>query len=293
MTLTGNTYGAEVYPEEWVTKLQERLSEQTIWKDICDVRYTNTRILHNPYVTDATAQSITRDQAYTHQAVVVTDDDVTISTGYILPQYIDRADLAQCDLVSMMSLADSQGVLLNEVLETAVLGAYSQGTDFGLYDITGTGATTDQITVSSSNIDDIIRAMKRKIRTANGSALMERNGMFIVWRPADFELLEAFVQANGFNSADYALRNGTKQGLPYMGVDHFSSNKLTANHLVGGVKKAITLGILKGTYGQIVIDNEPATADGAVSAIAVVSRVDYAVKVWSKLSTVLYDINVA
>lgn len=119
---------------------------------------------------------------------------------------------------------------------------------------------------------------------------MNRNGVFIIWRPEDFEMLEAYVQANGFSTADGALKDGTTQGFKYMGVEHYSSNKGTSGHLFAGVKKVFHLGICKSTYGQVVIDNEPATADGAVSGIAVVSRVDFKFKAWAKVVPVLYDI---
>lgn len=290
MALTGNTIGAEVYVEEWSTKLQERLSENNKWKEICKVEYTDTRILHNPYMTDATVQTGTRDQAYTHQAVVVTDDDTTINNFLILPQYIDRADLAQCTYVNQMELADSQGVLISEAIETAMLASHASWTNF---DNASIGGDAGNITVSVSNIDDIIRGIKREIREANGESLMNRNGAFIVWRPADFELLEAYVQANGFSTADGALKDGTNQGFRYMGVEHYSSNKIASGHLFAGVKKLFHLGIVKSTWGQIVVDQEPATAEGAVSAIAVITRADYAFKAWSKYVPVLFDVLVA
>jgi hypothetical protein len=65
---------------------------------------------------------------------------------------------------------------------------------------------------------------------------------------------------------------------------------LTANHVVAGVKKVLHVGIVKDTYGQIVVnDKDPAETSG----ISIVSRVDYAVKVWTKVLPVLFDVNVA
>ena len=46
---------------------------------------------------------------------------------------------------------------------------------------------------------------------------MNSKGVGFVWRAADFELLEAFVQANGFNTADLVIKNGLGGG--WMGVD--------------------------------------------------------------------------
>lgn len=279
-----------VYAEEWTIKAQERLSENNKWKEICNVEYTDSRVLHNPYITDPTVQTTARGTAYTHQAVTITDDNVTINQIAILPQLIDRADLAQQTFVNQMELADRQAVLLNEAIETAMLAAHAQWTNF---DNTGIGGAAGNITVSASNIDDIIRGIKREIREANGESLLERNGGFIVWRPADFEILEAYMQANGFVTSDSSLNNGSKQGMNYMGMSHYSSNKITAGHLFAGVKKLFHLGIVKATYGQVVVDSEPATVDGAMSAVAVIMRVDYQFKAWLKTSYVLFDVLVA
>lgn len=287
MTDFTNTFDSEVFAEEWTVKLQEQLDESTKWKDICRVEYTNKYILHNPYLTDATIQSYTRSCPYTMQAITVTDDDVTINTTKIIPQYIDRADLAQNGFLRQMEIAERQGVLVNEALESAVYGAYASMTEF---DNTQIGGGAGTITVSATNIDDIIRGVKREIREAGGEALLERNGGFIVWRPADLEILEGFMQANGFATADRGLEKGVVQGIQYMGLTHYSSNLLTSGYLVAGVKKCIHLGILTDTYGQIVVnDKDP----GEHSGISVVTRVDYKVKIWAVTKPVIFDITVA
>lgn len=279
-----------IYNEDWAVKAQARLDAPQNWKEICNVEYTNTRVLNNPYFTDPTVQTGTRGSAYTHQDVTLTNDSITISTFKILPQLIDRADLAQTPYAKQMELADRQGTLLNEAIETAMLASHASFTDF---DNASIGGSAGNITVSTSNIDDIIRGIKREIREANGQELMDRNGAFIVWRAADFEILEAYMMANGFSTADYALKNGGEIGIKYMGVYHYVSNKHTAGHVFAGVRKALHLGIVKDTYGQVVIDEEPAVSGGAVSAIGIVMRVDYAFKAWANYVPVLFDVLVA
>ena len=284
----GNTI---IYAEDWVMALQAELDEPNKFMEICNVVFSNTRLLHNPYLTDMTVQAITRGSPYSNQVVIQTDDTVTISDGAIAPQLIDRADLAQSRYLDQMEMAKRQGILLKEDIETSLYADHAACTDFGAGDITGgTVGDTTQITVSATNIDDIIRHIKRVIRVANGASLMERNGVFIVWRPGDFELLEAFMQANGFNSADKALQDGVAGGVKYMGVTHYTSNLLATNHLLAGVKKVYYLGILKATFGQIMVnDKDP----GQVSGISIVSRVDFRENVWVKTKPVLFDVNVA
>ncbi len=275
-----------IYKEDWAETLQAELDEPVKWKEICKIEYANTRVLHNPYLTDATVQTGLRGTPYTMQAIVQTDESVTINTFKILPQVIDRADLAQSGYLRQMELAKRQGVLLNEAIESAVYADYGNMTAF---DNATIGGAAGSITVSATNIDDIIRAVKREIREASGETLLERNGGFIVWRPADLEILEAFMQANGFAVADQALKDGTVQGIRYMGLSHYSSNLLTSGHLIAGVKKVYHLGIVKDTYGQIVVDDKD---PNLVSGISVVSRVDFAGKVWTKVKPVLFDIAV-
>lgn len=280
-----------LYPVDYVTKFQERLDYDTNWKQVCKVDISNKYTLTNPYMSTVPAtQSHTRGTAYTHQTFALTTDTVTINQSRNLGLFIDRADLAQQTYVDMMDLADLQGQLINEYLETDMLANHGMWTDF---DNASIGGSAGNITVSASNIDDIIRGIKREIREANGTSLMNKNGVFIIWRAADFEILEAYVQANGFSTADEALKNGTVEGFKYLGVSHYVSNLHTSGHLFAGVKNVFHLGILRDTYGQIIRDEEPATADGPLSGIGIVARIDWEFVAWNNTKAVLFDVLVA
>ena len=279
-----------VYGEEWATVLQERLDRPTNWKELLNVDVTNIRVLNNPYLSTTPAiQTGTRGTAYTYQDFAETNEARTINTYENLPIFIDQADLAQSTFSRQMYWAELQGQLINERLENRMLNQHASWTDFGTLSIGGGGADTTTITVSASNIDDIIRAFKRRVNTANGSNMAARNGLGIVWRPADFELLEAFMQANGFVMADAALQDGAVSGVRFMGVDHYISNDHTANHVFATVKKAGSLGILRDTFGQIKIIQDPLN----ISGVGVVSRVDYIFAWWNNYDSLYYDVNVA
>lgn len=281
---------AIIYKNEYLTKLQERLSENNKWKNFCKVEYTDVQVIHNPYMTDFTANTGTRGSAYTPEALTTTDDSVTINTFKIAAMYIDRADLAQKTFSGWMEIADNQALVLNEAIETAMFANHAEYTDF---DNASIGGGAGNITVSESNVDDIIRGVKREIREANGENFMERNGLAFFWRPADFEKLEAYAQAQGYNTADGALKNGTSQGFTYMGAEHYSSNKMTAGHLLAGVKNVLHLGIVKSTYGKITVTEDPVVSGGQISGIGINSRVDFKFKAWSKVAPILFDILVA
>ena len=281
---------AIIYKEEFETTLQERLAENSKWKEVCRVEYTNANTLHNPYLTDATVATGTRGTGYTSVAVATTDDTVVISDFKISAMHIDRADLAQKTFSDWMEIARNMATKLDESVETAMLAEHAQWTNF---DNASIGGAAGNITVAESNIDDIIRGIKREIREANGENLLERNGGFIIWRPADFEKLEAYASAQGFSTADDSLKNGIKQGFRYMGMEHYSSNKHTSGHLFAGVKKTFHVGVVRDTYGLVNEILNPVVSGAQISGIGLESRVDYKFKAWNNTKPVLFDVLVA
>ena len=281
---------AIVPTEDFEVKLQERLSAPTVWKEVCKVTYTDTGILHNPYLTDATVGTGTRGTGYTSTAVATTDDSVTINTYKYSAEHIDEADLAQKTFSDFMEIAENMGTMLNEAMETAMLAAHASWTNF---DNTKIGGPAGNITVSVANVDDIIRAMKTAIRNAGGGDLMNRNGAFIQWREEDFEKVEALASSQGFNTADDALKNGISQGFKYGGVEHYSTSKNAAGHVFGGVKKAFHVGVVKSTYGKLKQIINPVVSSAQISGLGLESRIDYKFNAWTKMAPVLFDILVA
>jgi hypothetical protein len=245
--------------------------------------------------TTPSVQSVTRGTGAALQGIAETAETLTISTGRDLGVVVDHADLYQSSWTKPAELFDRIGALLNEYIESAVLGAHASWTNF---DNSAIGGSAGNITVSASNIDDIIRGVKREIREANGQALMNQNGVGIVWRAADFEILEAFVQANGFTTADQALREGTVEGLRYLGVDNYWSNDHTSGHIFAGVKKIQRVGILRGTYGRAFTIDFPGyvgtAGDGAfLSGKAFYSRVDIGLMTPTAHAGLVFDVLVA
>lgn len=285
----GNTFNTGVYPQEWATKLQERLDKPTNWKEVCDVIYSDKQVFNLPYMsTEFSLQTGTRGTAYGFSDFALTNDTLTISTYKVVPVFIDRADLAQCTLVTQMEMAERQGRLIDEQIEAAFLANHAAWTDF---DNASIGGSAGNISVSISNIDDVIRGVKREVIEANGMDMMNRYGVAFVWRAADFEILEAYMQANGFNLADQALKQGimTENGYYAFGAYHYVSNSHTAGHVFAGVRKIETIGILRSTYGQVVVTQDPNLQSG----IGMISRVDYGLNTKAGLATLVFDVLVA
>lgn len=286
------------YQEEWKVKLQERLKKPTNWKETCDVIYSDSQVFVLPYVGTASESAIqtglTRGNTYTFQDITQTTETLTISTFDILAELLDRADEAQSNYAKRMDRAALQGDKINERLESIFLATQSVGTNFGDTGGGVLGLSATPITVTSANIDNIVRGIIEQIYIANGFTQYNRDGAFTVWRPQDWTLMTEFMQANGFNAADQALNNGGKIGIDYMGITHYVSTSHTAGHVVAGVKKAMKLGILKSTYGQTYITEDPAGASGGnISGISVNSRLDYGTKLPAVVSPLYFDVNVA
>jgi len=272
--------------------LQDRLDHPQTWKEMCKVDITDTRVISSSYMsTTPSVQTVTRGTGAALQVFAETAETLTISTGRDLGVVVDHADLYQSPWTKPAELFDRIGALLNEYIESAVLARHASWTDF---DNASIGGSAGNITVSASNIDDIIRGVKREIREANGQAMMSANGVGFIWRAADFELLEAFVQANGFMSADKALQEGTVEGLRYMGADHMWSNDHTSGHVFAGVKKVERLGILRGTYGRAhTIQFPAADSNMFFSGTAFYSRVDIGHLTPTAHVGLVFDVNVA
>ena len=283
------------YATQFEDVLQDRLDHPQTWKEMCDVMSTDTRVTSSSYMsTTPSVQSVTRGTGAALQVFSETAETLTISTGRDLGVLVDWGDFYQSPWTKKAELFDRIGALLNEYIEGAVLARFASWTDFGVLSITGAGAATDQITVSASNIDDIIRGVKREVREANGQSFFARNGIGFVWRAADFELLEAFTQANGFMTADRALKEGTVEGLHYLGVDHYWSNDHTANHVFAGVKKIERLGLLKSIYGRAhTIEFPAADSNTFFSGVAFYSRVEIGHLTPTAHAGLVFDVNVA
>lgn len=282
---------------DYVARMRARISRPTCWKDILNVKYSNNRtIVNSAMTTESSVTTGTRGTAYGWQDFTLTADTLTINAYRVIPMFIDEADLNQQSYLDQMRTADFQAKKIAEYLEAQMLAQHASWTDFGTGDLNNTSADdTAQITVSATNIDDIIRAVKRKLYANNGVDFAVENGIFIVWRAADFELLEGFVQANGFTEADIALKNGipVQKGFYYGGVTHYLSNDHTANHLFAGIKRMGELGILSGTFGKVKFLEDPADSNGARSGMGIVSRVDYGWNFPTYNNEFFMDLNVA
>lgn len=285
------------FQEEWVVSLQERLAIPQNWKDICDVQYSDTQVYELPYVGTASESAIqtglTRGNTYTFQDVTMSTETLTIGTFDILSELLDRADEAQSKYAKRMERARIQGDKVNERLQRIMQTLFATATNLGDVGSGVVGLGSTALTVSGTNIDDIVRGIIEQIHVAKGTTQYLRNGGFAEWRPSDWTFLTTFMQSNGYTFADEALKTGNKNamGKEAMGLFHYLTDS-NANHVAAGVRKVAKLGILASTYGKTYITEDPAGSGGGnISGIAVNSRLDYGTKIPSVAATLVFDVN--
>lgn len=296
------------YQQDWETKLAMRLDKPQNWKDVCDVRYSNTQTLVLPYISTGGEPAVqtgflatAADRSNLTKVIPFVDvtqssETLQILTGENVNAYIDFADQAQSEYSSQMQIADLLGKKIGERVESIVLGNHAAWTNIGDTGGGAVGLATANLTVSASNVDDIIRGIIENIQVANGFDLYKERGGFVVWRPADWTKLVTFMQANGFQFADEALMDGGKGrlGKQVLGLNHYVSTSHAAGHLMAGVRGIQILGLLKNEFGKVrMVDNPASSTAGFLSGTSIYSRLDYGLKVQTNVLPVIYDINVA
>ncbi len=295
-----------IYQALWANKLAQRLDKPQNWKEVNDVVYTDTQTYNFPLVSTSNEPAVaTLTNTAAGRSLVsnvipfvdVTETNQTLSiiTAEIDSAYVDYADQAQSNYAKIQAMGDLLGKKMGERVESISLGNHANWTNFGDTGAGVLGLTTTAITVSATNIDDIVRGVIEQINTANGTSLYMENGGFIEWRPSDWTFLVQFMQANGFNFADAALKDGGKSmlGKDSMGLTHYMSTLHSAGHVFGGVKGVQKLGILKSTWGDLKVNEMPASSTaGSLSGTQIHTRVDYGLLIPTNLLPVVYDINV-
>lgn len=294
-----------IYQALWENKLAQRLDKPQNWKEVNDVVYTDTQSYNFPLIstsnepavatlTNTAAGRSTLSNVIPFIDVTETNQTLSIVTAEIDSVYLDYADQAQSNYAKMAEMGTLLGKKIGERAETISLANHASWTNIGDAGAGVVGLSTTALTISASNVDDVVRGVIEQIYTANGFNLYKENGGFIEWRPADWTFMVQFMQANGFNLADASLKNGGTIGVDYLGLYHYVSTAHASGHLFGGVRGVQKFGILKSTFGKTYVNEMPASSTaGSLSGTQIHTRLDYGLLVPTNLLPVIYDINVA
>ena len=277
--------------------LQERLARPQNWKEICDVTYTDEQVIRSSYISTsgawAASAAVTRGTATNPVDIAETSQTLTISTGREVAVFVDFADLYQSPWTKPAEAYKRAGQRLGERIEVEVQDDHGDWRNLGGSGGAWADNTATTLALSASNVDDLIRLTRQVIRAQNGQDVAADNGIFHTWDPASFNFLEAFAQANGFESADMALQKGLAPQVTYMGATHYVTNDNAANHLFAGVKKTFRLGLLRSLYGRAYKFDFPAGSSGGfLSGSVFYSRIELGTLTPNTYATVLFDVNI-
>ena len=224
-----------------------------------------------------------------------TNQTLTISIAEIVSDYKDYADQAQSNYANMAEMGTYLGTKLGERTEAIALANHANWTDFGDTGAGVLGLSSTDITVSATNIDDIIEGIIEQIQTANGWDLYMENGGFAIWKPAHWTFLVKYMKSMGFQFADESLKDGGKgrMGKETMGLyNYVSTGHASGGHVMAGVRKTQKLGINSSTYGRIYRQEMPASSTaGSLSGTQIHARMDYGLLVPTNLLPLLFDVN--
>ena len=129
-------------------------------------------VVHRPYHTVPSVKAYTRGTAVTIQDQTVTDESLTVDQSFVTPFYVDDLDALQSNYPLMNKLADEAAIKLSNKIDGDVLGEYDQA-DSDVDDGTLGGTSGNGITVTTSNIQAIFAAAKRKLRKTLNSNFKE------------------------------------------------------------------------------------------------------------------------
>ena len=278
--------------------LQARLARPTNWKEIADVMYTDDRVVSTSYISTtggwAAVQTVTRGTAFNAVDIAETAETLTISTGRDVPVFVDWGDLYQSPWTKRQEAFKRSAQRLDEFTEVDVLDDHANWRNIGGSAGTWADNVATTLAVTASNVDDLIRMVRQVIRQQNGQDMAAEHGIFHVWDPASFNFLEAFAQANGFESSDKALEKGLAPQVSYMGATHYVTNDNAANHLFAGVKKVFRLGILNSINGRAFEIPFPAGSSGGnLSGVTYYTRREQGTLTPTNVANILFDVNIA
>ena len=159
--------------------------------------------VNRPYTSDFQVNTYTKGTAVSIQDITATNEYLTVDTTKEVSFYVDEIDRIQNIYNAADIRAGKAGYRLSNEMDGAFLAEVENATyDFDDGDIGGTGG--NPITLSTSNTVKSFSLLKAMM---NKNSIEADRVWDVVIDPASASFIEQQVVANGFNTADLALRN--------------------------------------------------------------------------------------
>lgn len=197
-------------PELWADYIQKNLYKTLVGMEVADLKlkkylnYGDT--VHVPILGQLTVTAYTKGTDVTVQTLATTDEYLTVDKQYESSIYLDTIDKKQNKYSTQMEAMKEQMYAIKNQIDSDILAQVILATDtVDAGDISGGGANGAAITLSTTNVFEVLSAARKKLATAN----VEDNGDYIaVVTPAVASIIEQKAIGVGFNLAEAAFKNG-------------------------------------------------------------------------------------
>jgi hypothetical protein len=193
-------------PEYWMPTMQETFFKESVALGVASVELRadlkDGDTLHQPYGSYARVQTYTKGTDITVKDISSTDDYLTVDTAKVASFYVDDIDRVQNKYDAIKEFASGAMRQLNNVLDQAVFGQYTNaGTT-----LTGAsiGEAAGGIVMTAANTANIFTASGRVLNTA----LRTGGERFALIGPRMLETIQQYVGGRETGFGDTVSDNG-------------------------------------------------------------------------------------
>lgn len=212
-------------PEYWSKEMQRIFFKENIALPLANTELReylrDGDTLHKPYRSYLAAQNYTKGtDISTFNDLTATDEYLTVDTTKVVPFYVDDLDKIQNKWDMATKHAQDAGRVLNNILDQAVLGQYSNAdSNISAQDLGGSG--TGSIEITQANIANMFSVAARKLdsndiggdrRAVIGPRLAETLKLYVGNRETGFGDI---VGANGYVGSRFGFQIHQSNNLPF------------------------------------------------------------------------------
>jgi archaellum component FlaF (FlaF/FlaG flagellin family) len=207
-----------------IAKAQENLYSYNVARQVCEVNTKDMGTIYNPYtnlpgVTDGAVSS----ESYVIGTQVTAADSLQVNRRADASEHVNSYDWKSVSFGLIADRGMNYGLAISQTIDRSVL-AFAVGNVTTALDDGDFGGTAGNAKTSSNTvIDDIINLGIMTVDALDGHGKKK----FIVVSPYEANDLRGFMQNNGHDVADSAIRNGIAfVGTTFSGVDVYQTNNL-------------------------------------------------------------------
>lgn len=214
-----------------MAKAQENLYSYNVARQICEVNTKDMGTIYNPYTNlPATNDGAVSSESYTIGTQVTAADSLQVNRRADASEHVNSYDWKSVGFGLIADRGANYGQAISQTIDRSVL-SYAVGNVTTALDDGDFGGTDGNAKTSSNTvIDDIMNLGIESVDVLDGHGKKK----FMVVSPREANDLRGFMQANGQDVADGAIRSGIPfVGTTFAGVDIYQTNNLRNTAVLG------------------------------------------------------------